>query len=158
MQRIINIHAPCYKVMGYDLEDIKQEAFIIALKIYEKWDGERPFEHFLSFSLSNRLKTFVRDKHKLQGPYSDSNMRVLSPIGIDTVDWDTEKALIEIDMVSEETEYNDLISKIDEYLPVTLRRDYLQMKDGVKISKKRREEIRFFISNLIKELKGDNDE
>ena len=56
-------------------------------------------------------------------------MRVLSPIGIDTVDWDTEKALIEIDMVSEETEYNDLISKIDEYLPVTLRRDYLQMKE-----------------------------
>jgi hypothetical protein len=34
----------------YTEEDLEQEALIIGLSIYKKWDGVRPLENFLSVS------------------------------------------------------------------------------------------------------------
>lgn len=154
--RMVNIHAPCYRVAGYELEDIKQEAYIICLGIYSKWDGVRPLENYLSISLSNKLKTLVRDKLKLQGSYADANQKIMSPIDLDLVDWNLEGALIGADNVSEDIEYRDLVKAIDQYLPVQLRRDYLQMMAGVPINRGRQNKIREYISLLLEELKGEN--
>jgi DNA-directed RNA polymerase specialized sigma24 family protein len=157
IQRVIDIHAPCYNVSGYELEDIKQEAFIICMGIIKKWDGIRPLENFLVISLSHRLKTFVRDKGKLQGGFADINQKIQSPIDIDNVDWDTERALISEDNVAADVDYRDLVRAIDQYLPISLRKDYLQMRAGVKINRSRQEKIRHYITLLLEELRGENE-
>jgi len=158
INKVIAIQAPCYKVVGFDLDDIKQESFIICMKILEKWDGVRPLENYLSFSLSNKLKTLVRDKHKLQGGFADINYKIMSALDIDNIDWDNESSLISDDTTQQDMEYKDLIGKIDEYLPISLRRDYLLMKDGVHINRGRQKKIREYITMLIKELNGNGDD
>lgn len=151
MERVIAIHAPCYEVAGYEVDDIKQEAFILCMNIIEKWDGIRPLENFLVVSLSRKLKSFVRDKRKLQGNYADINERIMRPIDIDSVDWDSERCLIEPDNVGASIEYGDLLRGIDGCLPVGLRGDYLRMRAGVEIGRGRQKKIREYISRFLGE-------
>ena len=42
------------------MDDIKQEAFMIAVEALEKYDESRPLENFLYISISNRLKNLLR--------------------------------------------------------------------------------------------------
>ena len=58
---VVNRIAPKYTFNGYDIDDIKQESFIICLEALKRYDNKRPLENFLSVNLSNRLKNFVRD-------------------------------------------------------------------------------------------------
>jgi DNA-directed RNA polymerase specialized sigma24 family protein len=60
---VVNRIAPKYTFHGYDVEDIKQEAFIICMDALNRYDQKRPLENFLSVNLSNRLKNFVRDNY-----------------------------------------------------------------------------------------------
>lgn len=156
--RIVKIHAPCYTVSGYEVEDIEQEGFIICFKAFAKWDGVRPLENFLVTCLSNRLKTFVRDKNRLQGGFARVSQLIQNPIDIEHVDWDTERSLITEDVVSSSVEYRDLLDAIDQYLPISLRKDYLLMQAGVKINRGRKKKIREYIAILFKELQGDTEE
>lgn len=52
-----------YAIGPFTAEDIQQEAFIMAMDAYSRWDRERPLENFISNHLSRRLKNFVRDKY-----------------------------------------------------------------------------------------------
>lgn len=61
--KVIDRIAPRYVFGYYELDDIKQEAYIICLDAISKYDKKRPFENFISKHLSNRLKTLVRDKY-----------------------------------------------------------------------------------------------
>lgn len=153
--KVIEIQAHCYRVPGYDLEDIKQEAFIICASALDRWDGERPLENFLAFNLSNRLKSFVRDKLKLQGSLAKANKLVNEAIEIESVNWDTEKSLIEADNVIEEVLENDFYTTLDKYIPISLRKDYLKMKAGVKVNRGRAKQVRQYLEQLFKELEGD---
>jgi DNA-directed RNA polymerase specialized sigma24 family protein len=60
---VVNRIAPKYTFNTYDVDDIKQEAFIICMDALERYDNKRPLENFLSVHLSNRLKNFVRDNY-----------------------------------------------------------------------------------------------
>ena len=60
---VINKIAHKYTFYGYEIDDIKQEAFIMCVDAMERYDPSRPLENFLSVHLSNRLKNFVRDNH-----------------------------------------------------------------------------------------------
>ncbi len=152
--KVISIQAGRYKVIGYEREDIEQEAYIICAEALSKWDQIRPLENFLARHLSFRLKSLVRDKHKLQGKFADVTRKVMKAVDINSVNWDTESALIARDDVTEDVELRDILSKIDQYLPISLRRDYLQMKAGVKINRGRANKIRDFITALLEELDG----
>src|SRR5210317_2085879 len=68
IMKVVNRIAPKYTFGYYDVDDIKQEAYIICFEALEKYDPSRPFENFISKHLSNRLKTLIRDK------YSRSNI------------------------------------------------------------------------------------
>lgn len=50
----------------HDHDDIKQQAYLIGLQAYPKWDRGRPLENFLRVHISNRLKNFNRDENKRQ--------------------------------------------------------------------------------------------
>ena len=59
IELVINRIAPKYTFHGYDLNDIKQEAFIICYEALERYDQKRPLENFLSVNLSIDLKTLL---------------------------------------------------------------------------------------------------
>lgn len=157
ISRMVEVHAPCHPVLGYELDDIKQEAYIICLSLYEKWDGVRPLENYLSVCLSRKLSSFVRDKYKLQGQHAEVNSKIMRPLDIDSMNWD-EPIFSYADTVGDEVDYKDLVAAIDQYLPVSLRRDYLQMKAGVHINRGRQKKIREYINLLLMELRGEESE
>lgn len=141
-----------YNVLGYDREDLEQEAFIICAEALPSHDGIRPLENFLAVHLSYRLKSFVRDKHKLQGKYAETTQKLMKAVDIDSVNWDAERSLTARDDVLEDVELRDLIKTIDRYLPISLRQDYLKMRAGIKINRGREKKIREFIGALLEEL------
>jgi RNA polymerase sigma factor (sigma-70 family) len=74
---VINRIAPKYTFRDYDVEDIKQEAFMICMDALDRYDTNRPLENFLSVHLSNRLKNFVRDNYFVKD--DEDKKKVLAP-------------------------------------------------------------------------------
>ena len=64
IEKVINRTCSKYTFGYYELDDIKQEAFIIAINALEKYDGVRPLENFLQVDLGNKLKNLKRDKYQ----------------------------------------------------------------------------------------------
>lgn len=141
---VINRISPRYTFHGYELDDIKQEAFIICYNALERYDPKvGPLENFLSINLSNRLKNFIRDNH-----YRNSNeekKRIMTPIQLsyDHID------------KNENTQKNLYLKEIsdivDKKLPSHYRSDYLKILAGVALNKKRKLEIMEKIYEILKE-------
>lgn len=156
IEKIIVIHAPKYKVPGYETDDIMQEAYIMALDCLRSYDESRgPFENFLNKHLYFRLKTFVRDKTLNYSIYKDARKSIMCPMDISLISSEDEISLMSRDNVLENVEHEEILRKIDEYLPISLRRDYLKMKAGVKINRGRANKIKTFILSLLQELTGE---
>lgn len=140
---IVNRIAPKYTFYGYDADDMKQEAFIICIDALDRYDQNRPLENFLSVNLSNRLKNFVRDNNFTKS--SETKKKVLSP---------TQLLFEEVlpDSYYEEQDNKELFNIIDEHLPISMREEYLKIKNGVYISKKRRIQVIDTIKNILKDI------
>ncbi len=80
IQLIIGRIAPKYTFHGYDVDDIKQEAFLICVDALDRYDPSRPLENFLSVNLSNRLKNFVRDNNYTKS--HDIKKKALLPVSL----------------------------------------------------------------------------
>lgn len=141
--------APKYTFYGYTLDDIKQEAFIICIEALNRYDPSRPLENFLSVNLSNRMKTFVRDNY-FTGNTSEARKRLVQPAQLDYED----------SIVDEEGKFSNsydqidmkaMANAIDEYIPASIRMDYLKLVNEVYVSKQRREEIIEIIKNILEE-------
>lgn len=140
---VINRIAPKYTFHGYDIDDIKQEAFIICYEALERYDQKRPLENFLSVNLSNRLKNFIRDNNFTKS--SEDKRKVLSP-----------KQLVFENLVCDEKanrhEYLDEITDIiDTELPPHMRADYLKIMNNIYIPKKRRLDVLDYIRQLLED-------
>ena len=83
---VINNISKKYVFYGYELDDIKQESFIICMEGLKRWDKERPLQNFLSVHLSNRLKNFVRDNHFLGSPEDNAKAKIRKPAQLDYED------------------------------------------------------------------------
>lgn len=127
-------------------EDLEQEALIIGLSVYKKWDGIRPLENFLSVSIKNRLISFRRNEYE-RHPGESSKKNILEPINYDIINPDNEDSLQydEPDYISEK----EFLDEIDEIIPGYLREYYLKMIDGVSIPHNRRLEIREIIKDYL---------
>ena len=146
---VVDRIAPKYSFYGYTVDDIKQEAFIICIEALNRYDSSRPLENFLSVNLSNRMKTFVRDNY-FTSKTSEARRRLIQPAQLEYED----------SLVDEEgkfsTSYDDLDLKemataVDEYIPASVRMDYLKLLNDVYVSKQRREEIVDIIKNILEE-------
>ncbi len=156
IQRVVALHSPRYRIPGYQPEDVEQEAYIMCLEAIKVWDEVKgPLENFLNKHLFFKLKTFVRDKTLADSIFKDRKKGIMCPLDISLLNADEENALIAKDDVLETVQNDEILRKIDEYLPVALRRDYLKMKAGIKVNKGRAKKIRLFILSLLKELVGD---
>ena len=142
---VVNRISPKYTFKGYDVDDIKQEAFMICMDALNRYDTNRPLENFLSVHLSNRLKNFVRDNYFTKG--DEEKKKILTPkqLGYDEniVDKQYDSDL--------KIDSNDITEIIDKFLPVELRSDFLKFTNDVYIPKKRKIYLMQVIRNILEE-------
>ena len=140
---VVNRIAPKYTFGTYDIDDIKQEAFIICMDALDRYDQKRPLENFLSVHLSNRLKNFVRDNYYTTKD-DENKKKILKPQHIsadDVIKYDTDYEV--------KLEAKNISSIIDKYLPSEHRANYLKMINNVYIPKRKREELIILIKELL---------
>lgn len=146
---VVDRIAPKYAFYGYTTEDIKQEAFIICIEALNRYDPSKPLENFLSVNLSNRLKTFVRDNY-FTGSTSEARKKLVQPAQLEY-----ENSIVdEMGKFSNSYEQIDMDSMtgiVDQYMPASIRMDYLKLINDVYISKQRREEVVDVVKQLLEE-------
>lgn len=136
--------SPRYTFSGYDIEDIKQEAFIICYNALERYNPEvGPLENFLSINLSNRLKNFIRDNYYRKDDEEKKKIMNPSVLNYDHVDED--------EQLKKQLYIKEIFEIIDEKLPSQYRADYLKIFAGVSINKKRKLEIMQKIYSILEE-------
>jgi len=143
IELVITRIAPKYTFPGYDIDDIKQESFLICVDALNRYDQKRPLENFLSVNLSNRLKNFIRDNNFTKS--DEEKRKVMLPVQL------ANECSIEDDGRSVTLEVAEAIEIIDKFLPVEYRSDYLKILNGVHVSKKRREEVSLIIKSLLED-------
>jgi RNA polymerase sigma factor (sigma-70 family) len=142
---VVNRISSRYTFHGYEVEDIKQEAFIICMDAMDRYDPSRPLENFLSVHLSNRLKNFVRDNFYTKD--EEEKKKILKPSSLSYEDYVPHEDKVEDDKIDAQA----LQKTIDMRLPAEYRSDYLKIINDVYVPKKRREEIIEIIKELLDE-------
>lgn len=169
INRIAKRLAPRFTFGVYDVEDIKQEIFLIASDGLENYDEARPLENFLSVHIRNRLISFKRDNYyrkqevcpNCNGAVCEAcykkvsnfnaKKNVLEPIDISSVRDEHEKNMkLECSFISQ-LEIAEISFLIDTYLPVEYRLDYLKMLDGIYIPKPRKQKIQQLICDIVED-------
>lgn len=140
---VINNISKKYVFYGYELEDIKQEAFIICVEGLKRWDKDRPLQNFLSVHLSNRLKNFVRDNHFLGSPEDNAKAKIRKPAQLD---YESNTLFLEEE---DKLDVKEMAEKIDCNIPSSMRLDYLKMVNGVSIQTARKQEIMEKIRQIL---------
>ena len=163
MTKVVNRIAHKYRFGYYDIDDIKQEAFIIAMEAMDRYDEGRPLENFLAVHISNRLKNFKRDNF-FRPDYvppsgkitNDNNTKrfLMEPLDIDNIRDEHERNMRGEENIVDELAKKELMNIIDTSLDMGLRGDYLRILHGVYVPKPRREQIYESIMQILREYKG----
>ena len=158
--RVANRYAYKFQFGFYTPDDIRQEAFIIAMDALDRYDESRPLENFLAVHVKNRLNNFKRDKYYRQQKEDQANKNkydnntkkfLMEPIDINSVRDEHENNMRLDDSFVNNIEDQELLDIIDTYLDVGLRADYLRILNGVYVPKPRREQIYNEINRILKE-------
>jgi DNA-directed RNA polymerase specialized sigma24 family protein len=141
--------APKYVFASYDVEDIEQEAFIIALEALERYDTDKPLENFLYTHVNNRLKNFKRDNYYRQDhgtaqKIQDRKKNLLEPIDIDCL-----YSVSTQDSTVTDAHIREVTELIDKKLPSHLRRDYLKLRNNSPLPKSRKANVIKVIEDII---------
>jgi len=150
IQKVAETIAPRYTFGYLGKEDLIQEAIIFGIEVYDKWDGHRPLENFVSVHISNRLKNFKRDNYFRLGLEDSPQKRQQAN--------DTKKKLMSAGPIKNDPLFFESIDNADEIsflletLPPFLRNDFLRMANNVTITKKRREAV----YEAVKEILGED--
>lgn len=160
INKICDRYAYKFKFGYFEPEDIKQEAFIIALDALERYDESRPLENFLAVHVKNRLNNFKRDKYYRQNKkekadkqqkLNDSKKHLMEPLDITNIRDENEKNMRLSNNFVEEVADKEILNIIDECLDVAFRSDYLRIRDGTYVPKPRREQIIKAINQILKD-------
>ena len=160
INRICDRYAYKFKFGYFEPDDIRQEAFIIAIDALERYDESRPLENFLAVHVKNRLNNFKRDKYYRQNKknkddkqqqLNNSKKFLMEPLDITNIRDEQEKNMRLSDDFIESIANQELLDIIDEHLDVSLRSDYLRVRDGTYVPKPRREQIIEEIVEILRE-------
>ena len=145
IKRIIKKIAPKYTFGFYEVEDIEQEAFIIALEGLSKYNEKLgSLSTFLQHHINNRLKNFKRDNYyqpRQKCPQCGQVFNKACPSCLN-FEWQMEqkRSLTETYQITEpfyipqdKLEEQELFLIIESHLPQDLRSDYLKLKEGITI-------------------------
>lgn len=156
----------------YSKEDIRQEAFIIAIDGLERYDNVRPLENFLSVHISNRLKTFKRDNYyrldkkcinedcsneTLCDECQEKSYRVnikkniMEPIDIGNVNDENENSMSIDDNLLNSIMEEEIVRIIDRKMPIEYKIDYQKMLDGTYIQTTKKVKIEEIIKTILEE-------
>lgn len=174
LKKAINILAPTFTFGYYDVEDIKQEAYIFGFESLSRYDPSRPLENFLYSHIKNRLINFKRDKYHRTDPpcvlchnsekcsngdYCEkyslwkkrnlSKQNLMRPLDIQTISVDTEKNTHGKQSVVDEANISECSDLIDLHLPVELRSTYLRIKSGNSVSKIKKQRVEQAIKEIL---------
>ena len=160
INKICDRYAYKFKFGYFEPEDIRQEAFIIAVDALDRYEEGRPLENFLAVHVKNRLNNFKRDKYYRQNKKKDDDRQaqlnnskkfLMEPLDISNIRDENERNMRDDNDFVELIANSELLSIIDEKLDVTYRSDYLRMRDGAYVPKPRREEITQEINKILGE-------
>ena len=159
INKICDRYAYKFQFGYFTPDDIRQEAFIIAMDALERYDESRPLENFLAVHVKNRLNNFKRDRYYRQQKIKDNNLDQLNnskKFLMDTLDItnirdEKEKNMRLEDDFIDKIAIEELLEIIDEHLDVNLRSDYLRIRDGTYVPKPRREQIIEEITQILKD-------
>ncbi len=184
MLRVATRLAPNFKFGYFTVEDIKQQACLFACEALARYDPSRPLENFLFTHVRNRLINFKRDNYKrtdcpcrlcygnLPGQTRHDDGRfcekfiiwqrrntrkqnILLPLDIGNISDENEPNTRKESTVVQEVETIEILEIIDRELPVELRSQYLQMKEGLSVPKAKRTEIENTVNDILRgELYG----
>lgn len=147
---VVNRIAAKYTFYGYEVGDMKSEAFIICIEALERYDESRPLENFLSVNLSNRLKNFVRDNYftKLEAL---TKGQVIRPAQLEYEHTICQELNDTEDENYTKLDYKNMAEIISKNIDPSLRMDYLKMINEVYISRNKRKEVMGAIYNILRE-------
>jgi len=162
INKVADRYAYKFQFGFYTPDDIRQEAFIIAMEAMDRYDESRPLENFLAVHVKNRLNNFKRDKYYRQQKENQAKKNehnnnakkfLMDPIDISSVrDEHEDNMRLDDDFVAD-VEDKELFDLVDTNLDVSLRGDYLRILHGVYVPKPRREQIYDEINRILKENK-----
>ena len=167
INKVVNRYAHKFKFGFYEADDIRQEAFIIAMEALDRYDENRPLENFLAVHVKNRLSNFKRDKFfrknpDLQNEKSEQRNNVkkflMEPLNIELIRDEHEDNMKQMDSFIDRVDTAELFNLIDEYLDISFRADYLRILHGVYVPKPRREQIYKEIYTIFEEHRENIDE
>lgn len=151
--KVINRIAPKYVFGYYELDDIKQESYIICCEALEKYDESRPFENFISKHLSNRLKTLIRDKYCRSRTRSEKheilnnskkNLMDLKSFGAYNISYE--------DNLLEQISTSEALERVMDELTPSMRNNFHRLANGVSISSNKKQ----VLFDRIKEILGED--
>ena len=159
INKICDRYAYKFKFGYFEPEDIRQEAFIIALDALDRYEEGRPLENFLAVHVKNRLNNFKRDKYYRQNKNNDDKQErlnnskkfLMEPLDISNIRDESEKNMRLSDGFIDEIANQELLEIIDEHLDTSLRADYLRVRHGAYVPKPRREQISSEVRKILEE-------
>lgn len=146
--KVIDRIAPKYIFGFYELDDIKQESYIICLEILPKYDNVRPFENFVSRHLSNRLKDLIRNKYSRKGE-TDRHTELCNKKRNLT---DFKEMPDDFPFYLTPVSVDDSIERILEELPPSMRNDWNRLINGVSVQSHRKSAL----FTRVKEILGED--
>jgi DNA-directed RNA polymerase specialized sigma24 family protein len=155
--KVVNRTAPKYTFGYYQLEDIKQESYIICFDALKNYDNNRPLENFLSKHLSNRLKDLKRNKYFRHNVANDNHAK-LNEAKKNLMDLKQFCQIAEYDHPLEETDLEEKLStsealeEVMERMGPSLRNDFLRMSHGVSITQSRKKAV----IDKVREILGED--
>jgi DNA-directed RNA polymerase specialized sigma24 family protein len=151
--RVIDRIAPRYVFGYYELDDIKQESYIICLEALSKYDKSRPFENFISKHLSNRLKTLIRDKYSRSNIESEKHGKLNQNKKnlMDLKSGEGQHKICEEDIL-ERMSTNEAIEILMRELPPSMRNNFYRLANGVSIQSSKKNAL----FEKVKEILGEN--
>lgn len=146
--KVIDIIAPKYVFGFYELEDIKQESYIICLEILPKYDNVRPFENFVSKHLSNRLKDLIRNKYSRKGETEKHTKLCNNKKNLT----DFKEMPPDLSFLPAPAGIADSVEKILEELSPSMRNDWNRIVNGVSVQSCRK----LSLFARVKEILGED--
>jgi DNA-directed RNA polymerase specialized sigma24 family protein len=151
--KVIDRIAPRYVFGYYELDDIKQESYIICLEALPKYDKSRPFENFISKHLSNRLKTLIRDKYSRSNIESSKHEKLNQSKKnlMDLKSADGQHKMYEDDIL-EKLSTSEAVETLMRELSPSMRNNFYRLANGVSIQSAKKNAL----FSKIKEILGEN--
>lgn len=153
IRKVANNIAPGYIFGYFSKEDIIHEAIIIGMDGYNKWDGIRPLENFISVHISNRLKNLRRDNYyRAEKNISEESQRnneakrnIMSPLSL------TPNMFQKFTYEDFSVDNRDEVEFILDNLNPLLKNDFLRLANGVQITRARKEAVYQKVRELIED-------